>query len=290
MSIEKQLGEQEIVPQVFTGNNSRPHFTIIGDVHGKYEQYKRICAGTDYSLQLGDMGFNYDPITSLDANKHRFFGGNHDGYHLTPVDLDENDPQVIDPKNHYVVTDRVYNMHRFPKHSLGQWGTWEIPEVNSPNLSKIFFVRGAWSIDQKWRTEGIDWFKEEELNQRQARAAFEDYKRCKPDFVVTHCVPTEFLPSLRLLYSDGKPIPTQTGSLLQAMFDYHKPKLWVFGHYHQDLIKEYFGTFFICLSELSVLEFDKNMNILGTSLLSIHDLHHYLGDVNDSLKNGDVND
>lgn len=245
---------------------SVPYFTIIGDVHGKYGHYFQICENTEYSLQIGDMSYNYDSLKSVDPTKHRFFGGNHDNYSMVPVDLDKDDPRVLDPSNHYIVKDQVYEMNEFPPHSLGQWGKWKIPGIgpsssNELGLSgSIFFVRGAWSIDKRYRTEGVDWFREEELNYSQSQQALDDYLAEKPDFVVTHCVPYEILSLLKLDYSDGKPIPTSTGSLLQTMFNGHRPKIWVFGHYHQNFVKEVRGTLFICLNELSVLQFDQNLN------------------------------
>lgn len=243
-------------------DDSNNFFAIIGDVHGKAEQHRRICKNFNYTLQVGDMDFDYLPLQSLDPLRHRFIGGNHDGYHVTPMPhLSLDDPDANDPYQHYVVKDMVYKMERFPAHSLGQWGTWEIPEVTSKEFSgKIFFVRGAWSIDRKYRAEGVDWFPEEELNQKQANQAIDDYIKAKPDFVVSHCCPDEFVPNLRLMYGSGKKIPTLTGAMLQAMFDAHKPKLWVFGHFHQDVVKELKGTTFVCLDELSVLKFDKELN------------------------------
>jgi predicted phosphodiesterase len=247
-------------------NNKKtiPHFCVIGDVHGRYKQYFQICENTEYSLQVGDMSYDYDSLKSVDPTRHRFFGGNHDDYSMIPVDLNEDDPEVNDSSNHYIVKDRVYKMNNFPPHSLGQWGKWRIPEVNPSNelglSGDIFFVRGAWSIDQKYRTEGVDWFREEELNYFQSQKALDDYAKEKPDFVVTHCVPYEILSLLKLDYSDGKPISTSTGSLLQDMLNIHRPKIWVFGHYHQNFVKEVHGTLFVCLNELGVLQFDKNLN------------------------------
>jgi hypothetical protein len=41
---------------------------------------------------------------------------------------------------------------------------------------------------------------------------------------------------------------------LQQMFDVHKPKHWVFGHYHIRRDFEIDGTQFHCLPELDSLE------------------------------------
>jgi hypothetical protein len=34
-------------------------FRIIGDVHGKYDKYAHVATQAEYSLQVGDMGFDY---------------------------------------------------------------------------------------------------------------------------------------------------------------------------------------------------------------------------------------
>ena len=38
---------------------------IIGDVHGKYEEYLLLLSAADYSVQIGDMGFSYNQIGFL---------------------------------------------------------------------------------------------------------------------------------------------------------------------------------------------------------------------------------
>ena len=72
----------------------KDHLRIIGDVHGwidkkyphKYSykhstSYLDITKGCEYSIQLGDMGFNYKPLQKLKPRGHHiFFPGNHDNY------------------------------------------------------------------------------------------------------------------------------------------------------------------------------------------------------------------
>ena len=53
---------------------------IIGDVHQYYDSYFSLAEECEYSLQVGDMGFNYEPLKQLDSNNHKFIGGNHDNY------------------------------------------------------------------------------------------------------------------------------------------------------------------------------------------------------------------
>ena len=51
---------------------------IIGDVHGKVDEYKDIISNLDYSVQIGDMAFDYSDIKIDDH--HKILLGNHDNY------------------------------------------------------------------------------------------------------------------------------------------------------------------------------------------------------------------
>src|SRR5688572_16611885 len=112
----------------------------IGDVHGKFERYKKIIKRCTDSIQVGDMGVGfrkwkggelvYDTNPPYDAmvdGNHRFIRGNHD--------------------NPYVCL----------KH--GQW----IPDGTYDGLR--MFVGGALSIDKEWRTIGESYWEDEELSQ-----------------------------------------------------------------------------------------------------------------------------
>lgn len=194
------------------------HLRIIGDVHGLKEKYLHLLRKTEYSIQLGDMGFDYDFLKSVDSERHKFFGGNHDNYNKIDV-----------------------------PHNLGNHGVYSIP-----NWGDIFFVRGAYSIDWAHRTLGVSWWFAEELNCREAQEALEAYGKAKPNFVITHGCPTSIVQ-----YVTGSTWVerTQTGNLLQAMLDIHKPQVWVFGHFHKSWRQKIVETEFICLNELECLDF-----------------------------------
>ena len=51
---------------------------IVGDVHGKFDGYINLIKDCEYSLQVGDMGFNYEQLSALNPSKHQFMGGNQD--------------------------------------------------------------------------------------------------------------------------------------------------------------------------------------------------------------------
>lgn len=194
--------------------------TFIGDVHGKIYLYKRIIQQIPFgqlTICVGDFGFRYE----WDWFKDNIRAYNH-----------------INPGNH------DYGPYMNDKErSLGNWHYFED--------ENIFTVRGAWSIDKIHRIEGEDWFANEELTYAEGLEAFDEYARIKPRIVVSHDCPHHVRNSLF-----GITDKSDTSNLLQAMFDEHKPEVWVFGHHHKHRDANIFGTRFICLEELEAFELD----------------------------------
>jgi predicted phosphodiesterase len=211
---------------------------VIGDVHGRYKEYLKIASESEYSLQVGDMGFNYGPLSPLDSSKHVFLGGNHDNY------------------DEYYKTPHVITSSDGSK----DYGSATLGGVD------FFFVRGGYSIDKQARLRSMAyggpptyWF-DEELKDGVFIEALEAYKNAKPEVMVTHECPkilTSIVGDDRILESfgiDPLTFSTLTSSYLQRMFLEHKPQLWIFGHYHKDWSYTVDGTQFICLQELGFLD------------------------------------
>lgn len=197
---------------------------MIGDVHNDIDHYQMIAGQAEHSIQVGDLGFDYSTIT-LDPKNHKVVAGNHDNYHS------ENGVFV-----------------RQTPHFLGDFGTHH----------GIFFVRGGFSIDHQNRIQGQTWFPDEELSYRKMMQAIEMYNDVKPDFVVTHECPEIVSTTVfgRKTYN-RQPIKTSnTGKMLQAMWENHQPKIWVFGHHHENIITPMKGTTFVCLGILHRQDFE----------------------------------
>lgn len=201
---------------------------LVGDVHGYTGNYLDMVKDVPLSLQVGDVGFRYDDLKTLDSDKHRIVAGNHDNYCE-----DENG-------KFYLQT----------PHFLGDYGVWE-----APGFGPVFYVRGAWSIDQDVRTWGLDWWPKEELSIAELHDALALYTEVKPRLVVTHDCPSTVADILLA----GKPrfATCRTSHGLEAMFRTHQPKWWIFGHYHVDWRQQIEGTTFVCLDELSVFDLDQ---------------------------------
>lgn len=190
---------------------------FIGDVHGKFDQYHRIIEKCDESIQVGDFGIGFPHYKHVNIKgNHRFLRGNHDN------------PEVCRKHPNY----------------LGDWGTIF--------GKKLFFISGAWSIDAKWRTVGSTWWEDEQINESEYPYIVKKYENMLPEIFVSHDGPTDAI--FQILGSHKEIIKTRTSNLLQILFDIHKPKLWVFGHYHVPLDVVIKDTRFVCLPELKTLE------------------------------------
>ena len=227
-----------------------PTLRIIGDVHAQLDHgdlvtrdarpYLEIIAVAAYSIQLGDMGDRetYEQlIARVDAQRHRFFPGNHEYYDW------------------------------LPPHSLGDFGPVLLGGVD------FFFARGAWSSDrekliQLGREQNKTiWFKQEELTDEQMGAALEQYLRVRPRIVLSHDAPTHVA---RFAWQHARRFsaprsgvafrPSRTTDFLERLLEHHQPRLWLFGHHHRDWRNQEAGTLFVCVGELSHVDIDSAGN------------------------------
>lgn len=195
---------------------------VIGDIHGKTERYLKLLSRHrgEPSVQLGDLGIGFpgdESLPPLPGNTW-FIRGNHDN------------PEAARSHGNY----------------LGDYGCKTIDGI------RIFYLSGAWSSDQWHRTEGVNWWRDEELSVAELQAAVDLYARVKPEIVLTHDGPEEAVRSLLAAHSAHKENNrTATGGALNAMLDAHRPGKWIFGHWHTRFRKKIGGTEFRCLPELT---------------------------------------
>lgn len=212
-----------------------PHIRLIGDIHNHMSEYFALIRGIPYTVQLGDLSFNYSPIATLDPKRHRVVLGNHDNYDNPPV------------------------------HSLGDSGISSFPLKNGE--FKFFFVRGGFSIDSWRRIEGRNWWEhKEQLNWQQSNSCVEAWAATKPEIVLSHDCPAFLVP--QVVTNEGKLDSSHTGRLLEKLWSIHQPKLWVFGHHHQNKVINVGDTKFMALSGTShwgrkagYVDIDENGNV-----------------------------
>lgn len=191
---------------------------FVGDIHGhthvltKYGYRNRDAT----VIQVGDMGigFGTKKVPPLIPANCRFIRGNHDN------------PEIC---------------RKSPKHI--EDGHVE----TTPNGTKIMYVGGARSQDIEWRTIGIDWWEDEECSWGELEGFIRKYAEFKPDVMVTHDCP--YPVAIKMFqWTAHKPVEMdRTKAAFHAMLDSHAPKLWVFGHWHQNRRETIDGTQFVCV-------------------------------------------
>jgi hypothetical protein len=75
----------------------------------------------------------------------------------------------------------------------------------------------------------------------------------KPQIVVTHECPESVSKSL---FPNHDMRRSATGNALDTMFQLHKPRLWVFGHWHTNIRRVILGTMFVCVANNDAVDID----------------------------------
>jgi predicted phosphodiesterase len=194
---------------------------IIGDVHAKFNKYVQILddlksLGVTTTIQVGDfgVGFSMPPYERMADGNHSFIRGNHDN------------PQLCEQSEFY------------------------IPDATYCDNTGIFFLGGALSIDRGLRTEGVNWWADEEMSYNKLLEAIDLYVDSKPDFVISHDCPEIVVKKMFPFYM--REFPSRTRDALDAMYQLHQPKRWFFGHWHKSVRYTHEQTQFVCLNELEV--------------------------------------
>lgn len=191
---------------------------FIGDVHAHFNLYKGLLMEEKpaQSLQVGDFGIGFPGYYP------EFFG---DGNKFIRGNHDH--PQFCQQHPNY----------------LGEFGV----------SGDIFYCGGGYSIDKAMRVPGVTWWHDEQLNLQQMGEALQLYAKTKPDVVVTHQCPQRIEDKL---FNFPTRFTAATPKFLEALLDEHKPKLWIFGHYHISRNRKVNGTRYICLRPLEHVEMD----------------------------------
>lgn len=212
--------------------------TVIGDVHGKWDEYYNIVKDKEHSVQLGDFGFsrtwNKLHYSGLSPDNHKIICGNHDDYDICPMS----------------------------PYYLGDFGEAAVGGLT------FFFIRGGLSIDRVYRVgEELSggsktWWSQEELNLTQMVECIALYKEVKPDIVMSHVPCGFFTPYILGNKSDDilqkfkfhAGFKENTQLLGNELLKIHKPRMWFCGHMHslfQGIVE---GVQVIALRELETFE------------------------------------
>lgn len=220
---------------------------LAGDWHGaaawgRHAIEHAALHGCEVIVQLGDFGFwrKESPASAEYLNVLQKALAKHD-IELYWVDGNHEDHGRLEPMQHWHepwVTLNAYSRITYlPRGYRWEWWgkTW-------------MAVGGAVSVDKDWRTEGVDWWPEEELTDADLAHAL----RPGPvDIVIAHDAPKGV--NIPGIGPDTKQRPNESPwphhVLVQAeahrakmrqIWDAHHPTWWFHGHYHRHY-EEFFG-------------------------------------------------
>lgn len=195
---------------------------FVGDIHANFSWYNEFMKNHKDSIQLGDFGIGFERYSdaSLDQdlminNNHQFLRGNHD------------DPNRLKDYKNYILD-----------------GSFD-------NTNSVFCIGGANSIDSYSRNEGIDWWKEEGLRKETFERIMDTISDEKPEIIASHDMPLDVY---TMIHHPDIIIKTETNQMLSRIFNYYQPKIWVFGHHHQNIQSICKNTRFICVKNLDFIE------------------------------------
>jgi hypothetical protein len=198
---------------------------FIGDVHGNWKRYKKIINECDVSIQVGDFGVGFSghsnpPYDPMKKGDHKFIRGNHDN------------PNVCQTHPFWIQDGSLIH-------------------------DKIFCIGGAKSIDAHMRTEGLNWWSDEELSYKQFLKLCDNYEKYKPEVVVAHEMPESLTyivcSKCNLTKFDDSSITRQ---FLDNILEIHKPSLFIHGHWHVDHHTIHNGVEYIGLGELNFVDLE----------------------------------
>jgi Calcineurin-like phosphoesterase len=184
---------------------------LFGDIHGNTDYWKKNLKSGIPNIVLGDVGVGFNK--NIDVNiptaqeNAWFIRGNHDNPEKCQIYLNY----------------------------LGDYGYHE--------GWNLFYIGGAWSIDQEHRIPFVSWWPNEELTFNQMEDCLELYKNIKPRYVISHECPSEVSKSLY----GSRHINTFTGTFLDILISTHEPEFWYFGHHHASFKGKVGNTLFQCI-------------------------------------------
>jgi hypothetical protein len=120
----------------------------------------------------------------------------------------------------------------------------------------VMFIGGGLSIDRGMRQEGFSWWADEELSHYELTTLIGKYCEAAPRVMVTHECPQSAVVAILAVLGSTYLRPSRTSAAFQVMWRMHKPRLWVFGHWHVNFDAEIEGTRFVCLNELEVKDLE----------------------------------
>ena len=224
------------------------HF-VSGDKHGNlkeiYDWADRMnfeCNEEIGVIILGDAGILWrddwkDAAEAIAYHESRY------NFHIYFIDGNHENFNIIKTFNKFGITNISPHIHYIPRGY----------RLQTESGNRILCIGGADSVDRHLRTQGYDWWPDEQIIKEDIEMIDfdDDYA-----YVLSHCCPRTIFERYNLFLSnpnikDPKEHPSED------MLDYILEQIWVpekhwyFGHYHQDCeLDDYFTCIFHRFYEL----------------------------------------
>ena len=203
---------------------------IFGDIHGDIRGMRANQPTGHKSVQIGDFGFGF---TSVGDERYRKF-------------------LMDNPGNFF-----IRGNHDNPAECRKNYSFIEDGEI----IDDVLYIGGAWSIDWKYREEGISWWADEEVSEEKFTEIFEKVKTERPSYMITHEGPN---PATQKMFIDKNLgmfgvglIENTTNKWLTRILEEAPPKVWFYGHWHVTSIDKIGDTTFVCVGEQDYVDFDE---------------------------------
>ena len=210
---------------------------ITGDIHGRpdiLDEILKILKPGDILIVVGDFGVGFFDSYCSEEKFYDYIAK----MQITLIFIDGNH-EVFPKLNGYAVSEwnggKVHKIRDNIIHCMRG-------EVYTIEGKTIFTFGGGYSMDRENRTEGFDWFPEENITEDQRLNAEKNLARVnyKVDYCISHTAPIETVERLAQKYAHIKKNVIEEFELtnfLQLIDD--NPNLplstrWYFGHFHCD--------------------------------------------------------
>jgi Icc-related predicted phosphoesterase len=209
---------------------------IMGDTHGYFSYLNKFINrhNPDYIIQCGDFGYYPDLIETQGAYGETFrrFDDKND-FDLSQIKNHDTKIYWI-PGNHEVWNniEKYYKRNHISPMEMKDSNIFYCPIGSSEIIDgkQYLFIGGASSYDKQLRTEGFDWFPEEDLTRDDFNFIMDNNHDKKIDVIISHTCPVEFNVGI---YEPDDKINDYNRRILSEFLHHFKPDYWFCGHWHK---------------------------------------------------------
>lgn len=216
---------------------------FVGDIHSnfrqidiQYESHKNV----NHLIQLGDFGIfpksGAIPSFNIRHIPVYFLPGNYEDWNFLkvfPLCQKFNLLDFIINDNRAKLDLRTYDLEKLKNipNNLYYCSPGYIEKINNVN---VLFLGGEWSEDHYLKIEGVDWFKNEELNPSQQIDVLDHIKKFLKTgetigLVCAHSAPEIILKKYFNLKSSTTPL------FYNEIWKLTNPRHWIFGHWNKHI-------------------------------------------------------